>query len=215
MRTEQEKYKKAFADYERETSETRERELLFSQRKWTNRAELFQAQYYLTKAKINLEETERTLSHSKIHLENELTRLETLCQTQDAQEKIALLAADILHKNLKITMEYESAKKRVGNLYEKLQEAKKRFYAFDEGYRSLKKNRVYRVITTNNDSTKTSDLKENELAAIIADALLGEQYAVPLVVRLDGNFLEMEKDWELMSELDKDELIDKKIVREL
>ena len=215
LRTEQEKYKKAFADYERETSETRERELLFSQRKWTNRAELFQAQYYLTKAKINLEETERTLSHSKIHLENELTRLETLCQTQDAQEKIALLAADILHKNLKITMEYESAKKRVGNLYEKLQEAKKRFYAFDEGYRSLKKNRVYRVITTNNDSTKTSDLKENELAAIIADALLGEQYAVPLVVRLDGNFLEMEKDWELMSELDKDELIDKKIVREL
>ena len=27
--------------------------------------------------------------------------------------------------------------------------------------------------------------------------------------------LEMEKDWELMSELDKDELLDKKIVREL
>ena len=51
--------------------------------------------------------------------------------------------------------------------------------------------------------------------AIIADALLGEQYAVPLVVCLDGKFLEMEKDWELMSELDKDELINKKIVREL
>ena len=215
LQTEQEKYKKALADYERETSEMSKRELLFSQRKWTNRAEMFQAKYYLTKEKINLEETGRTLSLSKIHLENELTRLETLCQTQDAQEKIALLAADILHKNLKITMKYESAKKRVGDLYEKLQEAKKRFYAFDEGYRRLKQNRVYRVITTNNDSTKTSDLKENELAAIIADALLGEQYAVPLVVRLDGNFLEMEKDWELMSELDKDELIDKKIVREL
>ena len=45
--------------------------------------------------------------------------------------------------------------------------------------------------------------------------LLAEPYAVPLVARLDGNFLEMEKDWELMSELDKDELIQKKIVREL
>ena len=193
----------------------REREILFSHRKWSNRAEMFQAQYYLTKKKIHLEETGRTLSLSKIRLERELTRLETLCQTQDAQEKIALLAADILHKNLKITLEYEETKKRVGDLYQKLQEAKKRFNAFDEGYRRLKQNRVYRVIATNDDSTKTSALKENELVAIIADALLGEQYALPLVVRLDGNFLEMEKNWELMSELDKDEFIDKKIVREL
>ena len=215
LRAEQEKYKKALADYEREASEMREREILFSNRKLNNRAEMFQAQYYLTKAKINLEETGRTLSNSKIRLENELTRLETLCKTQDAQEKIALLAADILHKNLKITLEYEEAKERVGDLYEKLQEAKKRFNAFDEGYRRLKQNRVYRVITTNDDSHRTSDLKENELVAIIADALLGEQYAVPLVVCLDGKFLEMEKDWELMSELDKDELIQKKIVREL
>lgn len=58
-------------------------------------------------------------------------------------------------------------------------------------------------------------MKENELVAIIADALLGEQYAVQLVARSSGNNLEMEKDWEMMSELDKDELINKKIVREL
>ena len=82
-------------------------------------------------------------------------------------------------------------------------------------HRRLKQNRVYRVIQPESNSTKTSELKENELVAIIADALLGEQYALPLVVRLDGNFLEMEKDWEMMSELDKDELINKKIVREL
>ena len=31
----------------------------------------------------------------------------------------------------------------------------------------------------------------------------------------DGDNLEMEKDWELMSELDKDEIIRKKIIREL
>ena len=92
---------------------------------------------------------------------------------------------------------------------------KKRFNALDNGYSSLKKNRIYRVITTNSNSTKTATLKENELVAIIAGALLGEQYAVQLVARFDGNHLEMEKDWELMSELDKDELLDKQIVREL
>ena len=215
LRTEQEEYEKALAKYEREMSEMRERELLFSNRKSTNRAEKFQAQYYLTKEKINLEETGRRLSETKLRLESELTRLERLCQTKEAQEKIALLAADILHKSLKIVLEYEEAKKRVGDLYEKLQEAKKRFNAFDEGYRRLKQNRVYRVIQPESNSTKTSNLKENELVAIIADALLGEPYAVQLVARFGDNNLEMEKDWEMMSELDKDELINRKMVREL
>ena len=79
----------------------------------------------------------------------------------------------------------------------------------------MKKNRVYRVIQTESNSTKTSALKENELATIIADALLAEPYAVQLVAHSTGNNLEMEKDWEMMSEFDKDELIRKKIIREL
>ena len=53
------------------------------------------------------------------------------------------------------------------------------------------------------------------MLGIIADALLAEPYAVQLVARLDSNFFEMEKDWEIMSELDKDEFIRKKIIREL
>ena len=215
LHIEREQYEKALANYEREKLEIRERELLFQNRKWTNQSEKFQAQYYLTKAKINLEETGRRLSHIKIRLDNELTRLENLCQTKEAQEEIALLAAGILHKNLKFAQEYETAKKLVADLSEKLQEAKKRFNAFDDGYRRLKQNRVYRVIQPESNSSKTSALKENELVAIIADALLGEPYAVQLVAFSSGNNLEMEKDWEMMTESDKDEIIRKKIIREL
>lgn len=116
---------------------------------------------------------------------------------------------------MKIVLGHEEAKKRVGDLYEKLQEAKKRFNAFDDGYKQLKQNRVYRVIQPESTSTKTSNLKENELAAIIADALLGETYAIQLVARFGDNNLEMEKDWEMMTEFDKDELINRKMVREL
>lgn len=116
---------------------------------------------------------------------------------------------------MKIVLEYEEAKKRVGDLYEKLQEAKKRFNAFDEGYRSLKQNRLYRVIPSESDSRKTSTPSKNELAAIIADALLGEPYAVQLVALSSCNNLEMEKDWEMMTEFDKDEIINRKMVREL
>ena len=204
LHIEREQYEKALANYEREKLEIRERELLFQNRKWTNQSEKFQAQYYLTKAKINLEETGRRLLH-----------LENLCQTKEAQEEIALLAADILHKNLKFAQEYETAKKLVADLSQKLQEAKKRFNAFDDGYRRLKQNRVYRVIQPESNSSKTSALKENELVAIIADALLGEPYAVQLVAFSSGNNLEMEKDWEMMTESDKDEIIRKKIIREL
>lgn len=48
---------------------------------------------------------------------------------------------------------------------------------------------MYRVIQPESKSSKTSSLKENELVAIIADALLGEEYAVQLVARFDGNNL--------------------------
>ena len=215
LQTEQEEYEKALAKYERDFAENCKREIFFNNANWTNHGVKLQERYYITKEKIRLEETGRRLSLTKIRLENELTRLENLCQTKEAQEKIALLAADILHKNLKTVLKYEEAKKRVGDLYEKLQEAKKRFNAFDEGYRRLKQNRVYCVIQPESNSTKTSVLKENELVAIIADALLGEPYAVQLVAFSSGNNLEMEKDWEMMSESDKDEIIRKKIIREL
>ena len=63
--------------------------------------------------------------------------------------------------------------------------------------------------------TVSDTLPNNTAASIIADAILFDPKVVQLVARSSGNNLEMEKDWELMSELDKDELLDKKIVREL
>ena len=66
----------------------------------------------------------------------------------------------------------------------------------------------YKVVSSNISSN-------NKAAFIIADAILQEPHAVQLVARSVSNNLEMEKDWELMSELDKDELLDKEIVREL
>ena len=162
-----------------------------------------------------MDETERKLSATKIRLDTEFARLDNLCQTEESQEKIAFLAANLLFKNLNIAQKYETAKKLVVDLSEKLQVAEKRFHALNDNYSSMKQNRLYRVIQPENNSTKNSALKENELAAIIADALMGESYAVQLVARFSGNNLEMEKDWEMMSELDKDELINKKMIREL
>ena len=51
--------------------------------------------------------------------------------------------------------------------------------------------------------------------SIIADAILNEPQAAQLVARSTGNNLDTEKTWELLSELDRDELVHRKIIREL
>ena len=61
----------------------------------------------------------------------------------------------------------------------------------------------------------SENLQNNSAASLIADAILRELQAVQLVARSAENSLEIDKSWELMSELDKDELIQKKILREL
>lgn len=67
----------------------------------------------------------------------------------------------------------------------------------------------YKVVSPNPPKTTAS------LAALIADAILFEPEAVQLVARFGDNNLETEKDWELMSEFEKEEFLRKKIVREL
>ena len=215
LNIEQKAYEKELARYEWEKSGHQKRVMNFNNRQWTSSGEKLREQYYIAKEKIYLEETAQKLAETKSRLEKEIVRLEVLCQTEEAREKITLIAVGILRKNLKIAQEYEEAKKLLSNLWDKMQETKKCFNALDSGYWRLKKNYVYRVIQSSNDLTKNASLGKSDLLGIIADALLGESYAVQLVARLDGNFLETEKDWELMSELDKDEFIRKKIIHEL
>ena len=211
----QESYRKTLAQFERDKSDFLHWQQDFTDKNWISGGDRLREQYYLTKKKIHLENTARKLSATKIQLDTELARLDNLCQTETAKEKIVFLAANLLFKNLNIAQEYETAKKLVVDLSEKLQVAEKRFHALNDNYSRMKKNHLYRVIQPVNDSAKNKSLKENELIAIIVDALMNEPYAVQLVARSSGNNLEMEKDWELMSELDKDEIIQKEIVREL
>ena len=78
------------------------------------------------------------------------------------------------------------------------------------------KDRIARdKINTRYRVTCSDMLPNSKAASLIADAILFDPQVVQLVARSDGNNLEMEKDWELMSELDKDELINRKIIREL
>jgi hypothetical protein len=77
-----------------------------------------------------------------------------------------------------------------------------------------KKNYFYRVIPSA-DLTRKKFEDQNFIVSLIADALSGENYAIQLVTRSFVNNLEMEKNWELMSDIERDALISKKIVLNL
>ena len=182
----------------------------FKTRDWSvfPRSSFLQQQYYLTKQRILLELEKSRLDQTKLSLQNKQTELETLCRQPDAAKKIELIATGILRKNYKFVRQLEEIKTRINELTPRINHSKEQMDALEERVARDKVSTHYRV-------TSSKTLTNNQAASLIADAILFDPQAVQLVARSDGNNLEMEKDWEMMSEFDKDELIRKKIIREL
>ena len=215
LRAEKQKHEKATKCFERQFSKFQQRLSDFENTNWTNSSEKFQEQYQLTRTKLTLEASRQKLAETQKALADEATRLENLCKPVQAQQQIALIAAGILRKNLKVVYQYENAKNRSQDLFQKLQQMKKRL-GFLKAPRSRKlKTAFYRVIPSDSTSSKNPSADQNSIAAIIADALGGENYAVPLVAYSSGNSLEMDKSWELLNDLDKDEILNRTILRDL
>ena len=167
-----------------------------------------QAQYYLTKQRKMLEVEKTRLDQIKLSLRNKQSELEKQCQEHESARKIETIAAGILRKNYKFVCQLEEIETRAKELIPRVNHAKEQMNALEKRVARDKVNTRYRV-------TCSDTLTKNQAASLIADAILMEPQVIQLVARSTGNNLEMEKDWELMSELDKDELLDKKIVREL
>ena len=134
--------------------------------------------------------------------------MEALCRQPDAAKKIEIIAIGILRKNYKFVRQLEEVDKRDKEILLRMNHAKEQMKALENRIALDKVNTRYRVTVSNT-------LSNNKAASLIADAILNEPEAVQLVARSDGNNLEMEKDWEMMSEFDKDEIIRQKIIREL
>ena len=182
----------------------------FQTRDWTvfPHSTFLQVHYYLTKQRTLLELERSRLDQIKISLQNKQSELELLCQPHEAQRKIEMIAAGILRKNSRFVSQLEEIETHEKDLIPKINHADEQMKALEDRIALDKINTRYRV-------TCSDMLPNSKAASLIADAILFKPEAVQLVVRLDGNNLEMEKDWELMSELDKDEFIRKKIIREL
>lgn len=189
----------------------RKEEEQFKNRDWTVLpcSTFLQQQYYLTKQRMLLEIEQTRLNQVKLSLQKKQTELETLCRQPDAAKKIDEIAIGILRKNLRFVRQLEELEIRDKQLIERITHAADQLDAVKIRLDRDSYYTRYKVISPNPPKTNDS------LASLIADAILMEPQAVQLVARSNCNNLEMEKDWELMSDFDKDEFLRKKIIREL
>ena len=182
----------------------------FQKRDWSvhPRSTFFQVQYYLIKQRTVLDIERKRLDQIKLSLQNKQAELEALCYQPDVAKKIDEIATGILRKNLRFVRQLEKVENRDKEILLRINHTQDQMKALENRIALDKVNTRYRV-------TVSDRLSNNKAASVIADAILMEPEAVQLVARSTGNNLEMEKDWEMMSEFDKDEIIRKKIIREL
>ena len=172
-----------------------------------NRAEFLQQKYSLAKQKTFLEIEKARLDKLQFALDKEKAQLDSLCRLPDSKQKIELIAAGILRKNFKFVQKLEETDNTLKQLTEKIKHTKEQLDILQTCLSLDKPTTCYKV-TSSNHSQKS-------IASLIADAILNDPQAVQLVARSSGNNLEMEKNWELMSDIERDDLISKKIVRNL
>ena len=181
---------------------------------------------YLKGARKKLRAELRKLQKQKVpssqeqeRLRQESERLDALCQSPAAKEKIEEIAAGILRKNGKWAAAYADAEKRSQELAERLHRTQRRLNAAKLWLSRENPRTLYRVIKTKAGSGTAPATQSPSViksaAALIADAMLGEKEAAQLVARASGDGLETAKTWTLMTKLDKEALRMKALLRDI
>ena len=154
---------------------------------------------------------EAELAAMRRSLDVEYARLKKMCQTPAAQVKIQTIATGILRKNAKIAERYKEVDKQRKICREQIAQVKEKMtavYGRMSDERATTKYRVKEPLASGTPTQKfipAQKFTSYERASIIANAIGGEPRAVQLVATSDGSALEVKKDWNLMTELDKDE----------
>ena len=187
----------------------KQREKIFLNYDWNtyNRAECLQQKYSLAKQKTVLEIEKARLDNLQLALDNEKAQLDSLYLLPDSQQQIALIAAGILRKNFKFVYKLAETDRALKQLADRINHTKEQMEVLQTRL-ALDTHTTFYKVTSDNHSPNT-------IASIIADALLNDPKAVQLVARSSGDNLEMEKNWELMSDLEREALIRKTILRNL
>jgi hypothetical protein len=209
LRTLLQQFKKDKEKFNKNLESYYQREKIFKSKNWTtdNYATFLQEKYKLTKQKTLLDLEKIRLDNLKLALDKQKATLDSICRQPQAVRQIQLIAAGILRKNQKFVVKVQDLNNHIQRISERIKHTKTQIDILELQLKLERHTTYYKVL-----EPKYSD---KTAASLIADAILHEPHAVQLVARSSSNNLEMEKDWELMSDLEKDELLHKQIFRDL
>ena len=212
LRDDLHKYRKDEQRFAKNLAEFSLREKNFLNRDWSaeERHIFLQEKYFIDKQKILLGIEQHRLLNLKISLENRAAELEHFCQLPESQEKIQDIATGILRKNFKFVRKLDETESRLKQLAQHLTHSKKQMDALKSQIAIDNRHTCYKVVSADRSSSSS-----DSLAFIIADAILHEPSAVPLVARSVDTDSRLDKDWVWLSEFDKDAIMIKKILRDL
>lgn len=206
------KYRKDEQCFAKNLSELNLREKNFLNRDWSSEERHFflQEKYVIDKQRILLNLESQRLTNLKIFFDCKSKELESFCQKTESQEKIQDITTGILRKNFKFVRKLEETESRLKQLSQRINHAKKQMDALKSQLSIDNRHTCYKVVSTNNSFSSTESL-----ASIIADAILREPDAVPLVARSVDTDSRLDKDWVWLSDFDKDAIMIKKIIHDL
>jgi len=132
-------------------------------------------------------------------LEYEKERLELFCSTTDAQKKILEITTGILRKNEKFSKEFTVLKSRKQNLSVKINQLHGQLVGIKHLLARPKTNTFYKIVSANTQ-------KNMSVGKILAETFLSDSKNIPLIAKISDKGLDMPTNWNLMSELKKDEI---------
>jgi hypothetical protein len=146
----------------------------------------------------------KELAAEKDYLIAEKSRLNVLYERPGTKSKIEAVAMGILRKNQPITVKYKDLMGKLQDSLKKIKHTKKQLQAIKKQAAVDQKDTQYTIVE-NHGSSGGGSYSKSPVPSIIADAILGEPKAVQLVARSKPGSGEMEKDWNMMTEIEKDE----------
>ncbi|WP_432748453.1 MobA/MobL family protein [Pectinatus frisingensis] len=153
-----------------------------------------------------LKDRQNELLAIRKNLENKEVELNSICNTSEAKSKINTIALGILRKNQPIVIKHQTLindikikYKNIKHIELQLKGLKKQISIDNAEYKIVNK-----LKATNTSGSNNSSFNKNTGASIIADAILGDSGAAKLVAKSSGKN-EMDKDWQMMTAIEKDE----------
>ena len=149
-------------------------------------------------------------------LETRVKALETRMEEPAAKMRIREIAAGVMRKNRSSVIRYEAAKRYTAYAKDRLEKNRQQMLAVKEQMKKDPRSTQYKVVHSGGSAGaagRSQAAHRTDYPSLIAEAIQNQPRAVQVVARSTDSGLQ--KDWIMMTDFERDEELDKQILRDL